>query len=232
MEQSLIQHLEHFIFQHSENRSAWCSWEIGVAFLVSGDLVFTSPIVAIGKISAGIVIAVTTIGEVKIMAISEIRSMTTATINQIVSIIWDVLFLQVEREQECPHVGVTEIAATCIPRVVSITANSSTKLSADKDQGIAFIVALLVESCTFKVVLWGFEYLLYFFWIVQVGFQEIYLLFPQFLQQAFYHCAIVIIKLLNVQWKGTAQYRWIYCKGIFLNLYLLFAGICLINLFF
>ena len=79
--------------------------------------------------------------------------MSTVTINQIASILGDILLLQVEREQECSHVGVTEIAATCIPRVVSIAPNGFPKLGANEDQGIALIVAFLVESCSLKVVL-------------------------------------------------------------------------------
>ena len=101
----------------------------------------------------GIVVTVATIGEVKIMTISEGRAIATVTINQIASIDRNILLLQVEREQERPHVGVTEPAGTLIPRVVSIPANGSTKLSANEDQGITFIVAFLVESCRSKVVL-------------------------------------------------------------------------------
>ena len=107
---SLIVHLEHFVLQHSKPIAVCGSREVGVAFLAVGYLVL-SPVVATGEESVGVVVIVATVCQVEVMATSKSRAITTLALDQGASINRDVLLLPVEGEQECPHVGVTEIIA-------------------------------------------------------------------------------------------------------------------------
>ena len=105
---SLVLHLEHFVLQHPETMAVRCSREVSVALLALGYLVF-DPVVAIGEKTLGTAVIVATVFQAEVTAISKSRTITAVTINQVVSIIRDVLLLPVEGEQERPLAPVTEI---------------------------------------------------------------------------------------------------------------------------